>query len=409
MGKKPPAENPAATASKRSDLSGLAGLYVHIPFCVHKCPYCDFYSVADTSYLKPFVNALALEMGLYGRLPLKFDTLYIGGGTPSLLESKQLAGIIESTFECFNITKTAEITLEVNPGTVCDTELNDYRHLSINRLNIGVQSFLDHNLKVLGRIHTAREAAEAISAARRTGFDNIGLDMIYGLPGQTVDAWNADLEKALVFEPEHLSCYLLTYEPGTAFERRRSAGLLQPLGEGLCGDLFEATAEFLDGRGYQQYEVSNFARGPELRSRHNQKYWSMTPYIGLGPSAHSFVEPVRFWNDRDLQKYIAKASAGRLPIEKSEVLSSEQQVIEMIYLGLRTVEGIDLDGFEIKFEFDLLKECRQVIARLKKEGLASPDAGHLKLTLKGMLFLDSVVASLIDCCPSASAPPPPGS
>jgi len=372
---------------------------VHIPFCVRKCPYCDFYSVAGTADLKPFLSALVLEMGLYRRLPLMFDTLYIGGGTPSVLDGRGLARIIETAFDCFNIVETAEITLEVNPGAVQTAGLAAYRDLSVNRLNIGVQSFDDRNLKQLGRIHCARDAAASIGAARRAGFDNIGLDLIYGLPGQTIDAWRADLEKALTFEPEHLSCYLLTYEPGTVFERRRAAGRLRPLDEDLCGDLFEATGAFLGRRGYRQYEVSNFARETGLESRHNQKYWSLAPYIGLGPSAHSFVEPVRYWNCRDLRNYIFQAGAGRLPLEKSEALSSEQQMIEMIYLGLRTAGGIDLSAFALRFGFHLEKACRQAIADLKKEGLTIPEKGRLKLSLKGMRFLDGIAASLIDCCP----------
>jgi len=338
-------------------------------------------------------------MGLYSRLPLAFDTLYIGGGTPSLLESKWLVRIIEAAFGCFDIAKTAEITLEVNPGTTHAAGFKVFRSLNVNRLNIGVQSFLDRNLKVLGRIHSAQDAAEAIRAARRAGFDNIGLDLIYGLPGQTLDSWLSDLQKALTFEPEHLSCYLLTYEPGTVLDRRRSAGRLQPLNEDLCGDLFEATGEFLGRRGYRQYEISNFAREPGRESHHNQKYWSLTPYIGLGPSAHSFVEPVRYWNSRDLQKYISQAGAGRLPLEKSEVLSSEQQMIEMIYLGLRTAEGIDLSAFALRSGIDLHKACRQTIADLRSEGFTTPEAGRLKLSPKGMRFLDGIAASLIDCCP----------
>ncbi len=380
---------------QRSHPSEPAGLYVHIPFCVQKCLYCDFYSVIDRSKIRPFIQALLKEMDLSRSSALTFDTLYIGGGTPSVLKIEKIGRIIESAYQSFKILPEAEITLEVNPGTLAAGSFESYRQFNINRLNIGVQSFADPNLKFLGRIHSAKEASRAIADARRAGFDNIGLDLIYGIPGQDLPSWQYDLGKALEFEPEHLSCYLLTYEPETPLYRQRREQRFRPPDEGLCGDLFEATIEFLSDQGYRQYEISNFARSPSRRSRHNQKYWSFAPFIGLGPSAHSFIEPVRHWNYRSLQKYIFRLAAGKPPIAEKEVLSREQQMIEMIYLGLRTTAGINLETFEQKFGIRFLKVFKETIAGLEQEGRVLVRANRLKLTRKGMRFLDNIAGMFI--------------
>ncbi|MFC1798420.1 radical SAM family heme chaperone HemW [Thermodesulfobacteriota bacterium] len=381
----PPVKSPIPT-----NRTNHAGLYLHIPFCLQKCPYCDFYSVTDKDLIEPFVSALVQEAVLSDSRGFRFDTVYLGGGTPSVLSLDAVARLIDTTLTVFQTASDSEITIEVNPGTVDGDRLNAYRDLGINRINIGAQSFQENNLHFLGRIHNASEARQAIKDARSAGFDNIGIDLIYGLPGQDLNAWLADLSVAGQFMPEHLSCYMLTYEADTLLDRQRTAGTVRPLGDERCADLFEATVTSLDRAGYAQYEVSNFARTPAYQSRHNWKYWSLVPYMGLGPSAHSFVMPERYWNVRSVTAYIDQVAHGVRPIEEKEMLNREQQMTEYIYLGLRTVEGIDLAGFDNRFKVDFLSVYRETIHVLEQEKLAEISATRLTLTVKGLLLLDSI-------------------
>ena len=298
----------------------LGGVYVHIPFCLRKCLYCDFYSTADLSLKPAFLEALITEIAATDPGELVFDTIYFGGGTPSLLSPPEVARILGGLFSRFHFQEPVEITLEANPGTVGLESLKGLRSAGVNRLNIGVQSFQDENLAQLGRIHSAAQAQEALAAARRAGFGELGLDLIYGLPGQRRPAWFTDLRRALAYQPEHLSCYMLTLEPGTPLAERHRFGRFRPAPEARVAELFMATSEFLAGRGYLHYEVSNFARcGPsgcrQARvSRHNSKYWSHAPYLGFGPAAHSFLPPKRFWNHRDVARYVEDLRAGRRPL-----------------------------------------------------------------------------------------------
>jgi len=368
------------------------GIYVHIPFCVKKCPYCDFYSITDSSFQPAFISALIKEITMAGRKSPAFDTLYIGGGTPSVLDQDAISRIIEAVYNSFKIFPDTEITLEVNPGTVKQDQLKGYRDSGVNRINIGVQSFYEGNLIFLGRIHTARDADMTVQWARKGGFDNIGLDLIYGIPGQTRKSWLFDLEKAVSYEPEHLSCYMLTYEPETPMENDRHKGLFKPLDDETVGDLFTATREFLADKGYAQYEISNYARSKSLRSRHNSKYWSFAPYIGLGPSAHSFMEPERRWNKASITAYISDVNAGRLPGGGLEVLKREQMMLEAIFIGLRKTDGIDVAEFDKKFSENFCKMFRKQIDDLKEKGLIVENQTTCALTPKGMLFLDSIAA-----------------
>lgn len=375
-----------------------AGLYVHIPFCIKKCPYCDFYSITDTSFKPAFIGALMQEISMVCKVPFLFDTLYFGGGTPSVFEPRDIGQIIKTVHKSFNILPGAEITIEVNPGTVKHEKLKSYRSSGVNRINIGVQSFQDTHLNFLGRIHSGKDAEFCIKAAQNAGFENIGLDLIYGIPGQRKQSWLFDLQRAVEFEPEHLSCYMLTYESGTPMDRDRQKGLFRPQDDHLVTDLFETTVEFLNTHGYVQYEISNFARSISKRSRHNQKYWSSVPYIGLGPSAHSFIEPERSWNHRSVIKYIKDLDTGRRPLEEKEVLTKEQQMIEAVYLGLRRTDGIHIDDFDKKFHVSFTKIFGKVIKDLEEKKLIKIYQNHCKLTCKGMLFLDSITGMLIRKC-----------
>jgi len=383
-----------------------AGIYVHIPFCIKKCSYCDFYSITDQSLTQPFIDALLGEMHLTScsmQAPSLFDSLHIGGGTPSILEAGIIGQIIKTARTKFQILPSAEITIEVNPDTVKQKRLQGYRSSGVNRINIGVQSFIDKNLTFLGRIHSGQDAGLAMQSARKAGFDNIGLDLMYGIPGQTKKSWLLDLQRAIECEPEHLACYMLTYEPGTPMDKDRQKGGFSPIPESLVKDMFETTIAFLNAHGYIQYEISNFARSRSAMSRHNQKYWSSAPYLGFGPAAHSFIKPVRFWNHRSLKKYIQSIEAGRLPVEGKEVLTQMQQMIEAIYLGLRKTDGIDIKVFEEKFNASFKRIFEKTITDLEEKGFIKVSQGRCALTTKGMLFQDSITANLIDLIPSSTS------
>ena len=392
----PPAEKPKIKAKMKLPYSQNAGLYIHIPFCVRKCRYCDFYSVTDSALKSRFLEALNTEMERVSAEGLCFDTLYIGGGTPSVFAANDIGRILTAVFRNFNFRLEPETTIEINPGTASIEQLKGYRKAGVNRINIGVQSFRKKNLDFLGRIHTADQARNAIADVQRAGFQSIGLDFIYGLPDQTEADWLEDMEQAVEFDPTHLSCYMLTYENGTPLQRDLESGRVQPLAEKNVRALFEATVGFLEDHQYFQYEISNFARirkdGEPCVSRHNLKYWTRVPYIGLGPSAHSFVEPQRYWNVSDVEKYIAAIESGRLPVAETEVLSQEQQIIEVIYLGLRMTRGIDLAGFKKKFRIDFMDNFKELTSDLKKRNYIIVSKDYCALTRQGRPFLDGISA-----------------
>jgi len=377
-----------------------AGIYIHIPFCKKKCRYCDFYSITSLSQAPSFVRALVQEMDMVCKAPLLFDTLYLGGGTPSLLKAEVIDFIIETARNRFKLLKDAEITVEVNPGTVTFDQLKTYHRAGVNRINIGVQSFDQSNLDFLGRIHTADDAIYILNASRKAGFENIGLDLIYGIPRQTVTSWLVDLVKAVEFAPEHLACYMLTYEPNTPLSIARGKGEFNLLSEKIVVDLFETTHTFLTKNGYEQYEISNFSKkaiesAGLRRSRHNQKYWSAIPYLGLGPSAHSFFSSKRQWNHRSVRRYINNLNSGVLPIMGQEVLTRSQLMIEAFYLGLRRKNGIVFESFNQVFGVDFEQVFGEVIPDLEEKELIEADQHHLALSQKGLLFLDSITEMFI--------------
>jgi oxygen-independent coproporphyrinogen-3 oxidase len=327
---------------------------------------------------------------------LVFDSLYIGGGTPSILDGNQIHQIIEGAFQYFHILPGAEMTLEVNPGTVSPAQLDGYLQAGINRINIGVQSFRDSNLNFLGRIHSVKDANISFQWAQQAGFDNIGMDLIYGLPNQTSKNWREDLQHAVELQPKHLSCYMLTLETGTPMYKDWRQHKFKPATDGRIRQLFDLTMDCLEASGYLQYEISNFARidegGSEAnRSRHNMKYWSMASYIGLGPSSHSFIAPKRFWNYADVIKYANEIEAGQPAIEKTERLTVEQMMMEAIYLGLRTTAGISFIEFNQRFGLDFAQVFADIISELTKDALLAVTHNHCALTRKGFALLDSIV------------------
>ena len=319
-----------------------------------------------------------------------FDTVYIGGGTPSLLSPKQLKDTLTSVQENFDLMADTEITIETNPADLDLPLLESMREMGINRINIGVQSFDEKVLNFLGRRHSAKQVISAIEASRKAGFQNIGLDLIYGVPEQDMNSWLDTLRQAVAFSPEHLSCYQLTLGAKTPLGIRHQAGEFLMPEEELQYEFFIKTSEFLKDAGYIHYEVSNFARGKKYASRHNQKYWDHSPYLGLGPSAHSFQPNRRWWNHCSLNQYLAAIDAGNLPVEETEFLTMEQLKLEALYLGLRTKKGVNFESFKNQYQYDLFAEKKEMLDKLREEGLISIQDGYLYPTQAGLAVADSL-------------------
>lgn len=361
-----------------------AGLYIHIPFCRSKCGYCDFYSVTSLHMIPDFLKALFREMEIYRREMGRFDSIYIGGGTPSVLTIRDFTNILSQIDKTFSFASDTEITVEVNPADVDRKYVESLRQLGVNRLHIGVQSFDEETLSFLGRRHTRIQAIRAVKSAQRAGFINMGLDLIYGIPGQDRQTWLANLSLAVSLELAHLSCYQLTVEARTPLGMRHEMGEFTLPGEDVQHDLFIATSETLEEAGYVHYEVSNFARSLGAASRHNQKYWDHTPYLGLGPAAHSFQGNKRWWNHRSVNQYLQDLERGKAPIEGEERLTDGQLRMEALYLGLRTRKGIHLANFYARHKCDILSENSSLLATLTEAGLIVIKDGYLSPTRTGL-------------------------
>lgn len=377
-------------------MSEKAGIYIHVPFCLRKCPYCDFFSITDVSRKPDFLTALVREIQLRQEPDLAVDTIYFGGGTPSLMDPGELEDILSALAGHFSIDRDAEVTLEVNPGTLKHRYAEAVKACGINRVSIGVQSFSDEKLGFLGRIHTADDAGTAITEFQEAGVDAIGLDLIYGLPGETRQQWKNDLDAALAFHPGHLSCYMLTYEPGTPLQSSLEDQRFIPLDDGDVSDLFLMVSDYLESRGYTHYEISNFALGRGCRSRHNSKYWSGARYLGLGPGAHSFERFRRTWNHRSLDMYVEDTVLDRAPVAGTEELTCTDQQIEKVMLGLRTCEGIDIAGFESLSGRPFDRMFEPVIQLVERSGWGRLSGGRFFLTRQGMVFLDGIVRRLAE-------------
>ncbi len=360
------------------------GLYVHIPFCKTKCPYCDFYSVLSVSSLPEWIDALEKETLAYRDRFAPFDTLYLGGGTPSLLSGKELERLLHHLRSAFSISPHGEFTLEANPDDITADNLRAYRGLGVNRISLGIQSFNDQELRLLKRRHTAPQAAKALERIKHAGAFQVGADLMYGLPGQTELSWLRSLEEAVRLQPDHISCYQLTLDAQTPFGEMLAEGKIRPLREEEERAFFILTSTFLRGQGYLHYEISNFSRGEENTCRHNKKYWQHAPYLGLGPSAHSFQDGIRWWNVRDLQTYGESLNRGILPLAGKEILTPQQNLMESLMLGFRTKEGIHrgLIASEPRTE--------AVIRVLQNSGLVEIDEERISPTLEGFLVADSL-------------------
>jgi putative oxygen-independent coproporphyrinogen III oxidase len=378
------------TENRKLKTENLPGLYLHVPFCKTKCPYCDFYSITDASLISSYLTALDAEARLYREQFPGFDSLFLGGGTPSLLTNAQLDQLIKNLRRHFVFAPGTEFTLEANPDDITADKLGRYRDLGINRLSLGAQSFGEAELGFLQRRHTAAQTIAAIELIRAAGFTNLGLDLMYGLPGQSLDAWLKTLGSALRFNPQHLSCYQLTLAPGTPLGRRLAAGSLTPLDEETQREFFLLTADFLTARGYLHYEVSNFAREGKYICRHNLKYWTRTPYLGLGPGAHSFLAGRRWWNFSSVEKYGATLNAGQLPVAGAESLTPEQVRLETLALGFRTREGVSLETIRERPGGDAR------LAELTQAGLVRVDRGRVTATTSGLVVADRLPLGFVD-------------
>lgn len=368
----------------------IPGLYIHIPFCRRKCSYCNFYSTTSLDHVDEFLKSLYHEMTFYRSLFGPFDTLYIGGGTPSLLTIKQFNEVLSHIRETFRFTESPEITVEINPADLNFKALQFLREKRVTRISMGIQSFDDKTLSFLGRRHTRCQARNSIRDARRAGFDNIGLDLIYGIPGQSISSWTDTLREALSFNVEHISCYQLTPEGDTPLGKRWMRGELPLPNEDEQHAFFMTTSAILEDAGYIHYEVSNFSRNGTFISRHNNKYWNHSEYLGLGPAAHSFAGNRRWWNTSSLSDYLVDIHAGRVPVAASETLSTEELSLESLFLGLRTKEGIHLNHFRQAFDVDMLRDKGKTIKMLEETGLIRIEDGYLRPTRAGMALADSL-------------------
>ena len=368
----------------------IPGLYLHIPFCRSRCAYCDFFSVTDTGLIPLYLQALFKEIEAYRHEFTQFDTVYLGGGTPSLLSITQIEALLEKLRHTFTILPDAEITIEVNPADWQREDLLALRGLGINRISIGVQSLDADELILLSRRHNPQQAINTLKDARHAGLANISVDLIYGLPGQTLEKWLDTLERTLTFNPPHLSCYELELKEHTPLGKRYAKGEFSLQTQELQRDFFLRTSEFLEKAGYLHYEISNFAAGMENASRHNQKYWDHTPYLGLGPSAHSFNAGRRWWNHESLMEYCRDLEGGKLPVSNSEMLDNDQLRLEALFLGLRMKKGIDLDQYQRRYGCDLMKENGATLKEWADTGLVEITRSVIRPTRAGMAVADAL-------------------
>jgi oxygen-independent coproporphyrinogen-3 oxidase len=370
--------------------SSQAGLYIHIPFCKSKCGYCSFYSIKSLNLIPDFTSALNKEIKFYSKIFKSFDTIYLGGGTPSLLSLQQLDTILNAASKFCRIDPHAEITIEVNPGDISLEFFRALHSMGFNRLNIGIQSFDDQLLNFLGRRHSASDGRTSMEEARNAGFANIGLDLIYGIQYQTLKSWDKTLQKAIALKPEHISCYQLSLALKTPLYQAYSEQGLKLPSDGQQAKYFFSTSETLENAGYIHYEVSNFARAESLKSKHNMKYWQHAPYLGLGPAAHSFLHNKRWWNKSAVTRYIKDIFQDKMPVEKQEFLAPAQLQFEALFLALRTHTGIDLNLHKTRYAVDLLEDKKSIIGSLIKNNLVEIKDGFLRPTRAGMAVADSL-------------------
>ena len=373
----------------------MAGLYFHIPFCKQACHYCDFHFSTNLTESQSVVESMGAELDLqkdYLRNQ-PVQTIYFGGGTPSLLSRNAIEGLTLKSKSVFTVTPDAEVTLEANPDDLSPEKLETLKGAGINRLSVGIQSFQDDLLKFLNRAHNSQLARECLENIRRTGFNNISIDLIYGIPALSLDHWKETIAEAIRFSPEHISTYALTIEEKTVFGHWRKKGKLKAIDEETEALQFELLMDMLGDAGYRQYEISNFAK-PGFISRHNSSYWKQSHYLGIGPSAHSYNGLSRQFNVRNNAQYVRSIQQGLVPFDR-EILSDENKINEYLLTGLRTDWGCDLDFLRNVLKDDLLIRRGSYLNQILSQGLVSLEDKTLRLTRKGRLLADKIAEDLI--------------
>ena len=374
------------------------GLYIHIPYCIHKCGYCDFNShPIKQDEMNHYIDALVAEMKHYAKTYSNTNiirTIFLGGGTPTTLTVYQLERILKECVSEFTVASDAEITIEANPATIDIEQLKSIRQTGYNRISIGVQSFDKAELKLLDRAHGPEEIHSTVDRARKAGFDNLSLDLMFAVPNQSLSSWESNLNKALEKNPEHLSTYNLTIEQGTAFSKLQSNGKLIMPDDAHQLELYKRTIERLTKKGFHHYEISNFARrGKECK--HNITYWENKNTLGLGAGASSYMNGTRFKNINLPAHYIRQVKEKKIAVEHSETLEPRQAMGETIMLGLRLLQGISIHQFEKRFQISFINLFRNIISALKEKELVIIEKDYLRLSQKGLFWADSVILEFI--------------
>ena len=373
----------------------MAGVYVHIPFCKRKCIYCDFYSIASSRLSDRYVKAVGMEAQLRGQeiagMPVK--TLYIGGGTPSVLSFEQLSVLIEGLRAAIDLSHVEEFTVEVNPDDVTHEFAEQLLKLGVNRVSMGVQSLVDEELVFLNRRHDAKEAMKAYCDLQSAGFNNISIDLIYGIPGQTLDTWKYTLEKALSLQAKHVSCYNLSYEEGTMLHKLRETGRVTECDDNTCVEMYDMLVDMLDCAGYEHYEISNFAM-PGFYSRHNSGYWDKTPYLGLGASAHSYDCNMRRYNPDNVKLYV-ESLENDVVVCVGEQESVDEKYDEDVMLRLRTSRGIDSEWIESIYGKAYSDYFVNAIRSFVDSGLVIKDGSRYRLSRNGVMLSDMIMRELM--------------
>lgn len=372
----------------------LRGIYVHIPFCRKACRYCDFFFSVSLQYLDPFVDALVEEISQKGEAnPGELlDSLYLGGGTPSVLSPAHLEKILEAIHRYYTFRDNPEWTIECNPDDLDIGTVKKLRQAGFNRLSIGVQSFMNRDLEIMRRSHDAGQAEKAIRVASSSGFDNISMDLIYGIPGQSLSEWKENIEKAISLPVSHLSAYHLTFEPGTVFDHWRKKGKIDPVHEEESVLQYSVLREKLVPAGFEHYELSNFGRNGRV-SEHNLLYWSGHPYLGLGPSAHSFDGERRSWNISSLKEYMERVTAGKGAAE-TELLSAREKYHDYLIISLRTKWGADPTHIESLFGRKFLNHFEKQVQPFLKRGNMYVTGGRVAIDPEGWLITDHILRAL---------------
>ncbi|MEP0845631.1 MAG: radical SAM family heme chaperone HemW [Phycisphaerae bacterium] len=374
----------------------VRSIYAHVPFCHTVCGYCDFYSIVyDRDAVHPLVDALCAELRAYAdRLDTCAETLFVGGGTPTTLPPGELGRLLAALHDLTEPAAELEFTVEANPATVSERTAEALRSNGVNRISLGAQSFDSSELRVLERIHRPEQVQQTVQIARRAGIAQVNLDLIFAVPGQSLESWLANLRRAVDLGPDHLSCYALTYEEGTPLFDQLRAGQVRRADEALEAEMYEATIDTLAAAGFSQYEISNFAR-PGCECRHNLTYWHNRPYLGVGPSASGFVDNVRYKNVPDAAQYAAVVRVGRSPRVFEERRSLDQQARETAMLELRLRSGLDRAAFRERYGRDALEFFREAVETHRADGLLEVDEGRIALTRAGLLVADTVIADFV--------------